>query len=210
MSPLDVPVDPAPPEATQWLLDELARPEYAAAQPTIVDLVGRAIADWLNGILSGSSGAPPLLALVIGLAVVAAIVVVAIVFGGRVRLARRAAAPHDLFDGDERRSARDLRDAAAEAAWRGDWAAATADAYRAIARGAAEREIVAVVPGMTAHGFATIAAGAFPMEAAALADAADAFDAVRYLGRAGSEEDYRAVAALGARLDAARAERVAG
>ncbi len=202
--PFDVPVDPGPPAATQWLLDELAKPEYQQAKPTLVDIVGQALADWLGAILSGSSGTPPILALVIGLAVVAAIIVLGVVFGGRARLDRRTASGGELFGSDERRSAKELRAAAAAAAQRGDWTTATADAYRAIARSAAEREVVVVAPGLTAHGFAGRAGVVFPAEAAALARAADAFDAVRYLGSAGTEPAYREIAALAERLIGAR------
>ncbi len=202
--PFDIPVDPAPPEATRWLVDELGKPEYQQAKPTLVDIVGQALAEWFDAVFSGSSGTPPVLAFAIGLVVVAAIIVLGVVFGGRVRLDRRSTVGGELFGADERRSARELRAAAAAAARRGDWASATADAYRAIARTAAEREVVAVVPGLTAHGFAIRAGAALPAESDALARAADAFDAVRYLGSSGAEGAYREVAALDARLLDAR------
>jgi len=202
--PLDVPVDPAPPEATRWLLDELGRPEYQQAKPTLVDIIGQALAEWFDALFSGEGGAPPLLAIALALVVVAAIVVLGAVFGGRVRLDRRAAAHLELFGAADARSARELRAAAAAAARRADWATATAEAYRAIAREAAEREAVVVVPGLTARGFAARAAAAFPGEAEALATAATAFDEVRYLGSPGSEAAYRELAALDARIAAAR------
>ncbi len=204
MQPLGVPVDPAPPEATRWLVDELSRPEYARAKPTLVDLVGEALARWFRDVFSGTGGTPPLLAIGIGLVALVAIIVVAALLGGRVRLNRRTTAGIELFGADERRSAGRLRADAAAAARRGDWAEATADAYRALARAVAEREAVLVTPGLTAHGFATRAAIAFPDETSALADAADAFDAVRYLGSSGTEAAYRDIAALDARVEAAR------
>nr|WP_228512118.1 DUF4129 domain-containing protein [Clavibacter sp. VKM Ac-2872] len=78
---------------------------------------------------------------------------------------------------------------AAEASRRaGDLAAAASDLFRAIAREQAERTIVAVDPGTTARGFARRAGSAHPAHAARLLVAADDFDAVRYLGRPGTEE----------------------
>jgi hypothetical protein len=210
MLPLVVPVDPAPPEATGWLVDELAKPEYAQARPTLIDLIGEAIARWFNDLFSGTGGAPPVLAIVIGLAVAAAIVVIAVIFGGRVRLTRRVTAERGLLDADERRSARELRADAARAAARGDWVAAIADDYRAIARDAADRELVLVVPGLTARGFAGRAGAAFPDEAPALERCAAAFDGVRYLGGGGTEAEYREVEALARRLAAARPAGVLG
>ncbi len=201
---LDVPVDPTPPEARRWLIDELGKPEYTQAKPTLVDLVGQALADWFRSVFTGASGTPPLLAIGIGLAVVVAIIVIAVLLGGRVGLNRRTPAAVELFGVDERRSASRLRADAAAAAKRGDWTSATADAFRAVARAAAERETVLVVPGLTAHGFAARAGTAFPDEAEELDAAAAAFDTVRYLGASGTEEGYRRIEALDTRIEAAR------
>lgn len=60
-----------------------------------------------------------------------------------------------------------------------------------------------VTPGTTAHGFAARAAAAFPQDGRALAEAADVFDAVRYLEATGTEAQYRELEALDARLSAA-------
>ncbi|MFZ2964893.1 MAG: DUF4129 domain-containing protein, partial [Rhodoglobus sp.] len=59
--------------------------------------------------------------------------------------------------------------------------------------------------GTTAHDFAARAGRAFPALAERLAGSAVAFDDVRYLGREGRQEQYRAIAALEADLRSARA-----
>jgi len=202
--PLGIPVAPSPPDATRWLVDELSKPEYQRARPTIVDVVGQTLADWFSRLFAGEGQAPPLLLLAVLLGIAVVIVVVALIVNGRPRRDRRAGTAFELFGAEERRGAARLRADAAAAARRGDWEHAIADAYRAVARGLGEREVVAVAPGTTARGFATRASAAFPAEAAALDAAAAAFDGVRYLGRSGSEAAYRAIAALDARLEAAR------
>lgn len=205
LAPADVPVEPTPPEAIEWLLEELSKPEYQAAQQTLVDRIAKAFFDWLNDLLSGVSGAvPDLFAIVVVMIVVAALVVLFIVFG-KPRLNRRsAAAPGALFGDEDVRDAAQLRRDAEAAAARGDWVTAIADRFRAVARAVADRELVPVLPGTTAHEFARGAVRPFPAEAAALAEAASAFDAVRYLSQPGSEAAYRSLAALDDRLRAAR------
>ena len=93
----------------------------------------------------------------------------------------------------------------AEAAARAsDHALATAEMFRAIARGLAERTVLTTMPGTTAHDFAVRAGRAFPQQAGALATASGAFDDVRYLGGTGSAEAYLQVAALEAELRATK------
>ncbi len=199
----DVPVVPTPPIATDWLREELADPAYRAAQPTVVDLIGRAIADWFASLFQGPFGAPPELLPVLLVAAGAVLVLVALLVFGVPRLRARTRVAAALFGDDDRRSAGDLRRDAADAASRGDWVAAIADRFRALARSVADREVIAVLPGTTAHAFAASAADPFPDERAALAAAADAFDAVRYLERAGDEAQYRAIVGLDDRIAAA-------
>src|SRR5262249_11151964 len=112
------------------------------------------------------------------------------------RLERRRRRERELFGDEDERDSDELRRVARTAAAAGDWAEATAELFRAIARRLAERTIVASFPGTTAHGVAGQAAGVFPDAASRLADAADDFDAVRYLGSPGSEEGYRRMEAL--------------
>jgi len=202
--PLDVPVEPAPPEATEWLIDELSKPEYNATQPGLLEIIGRAISDWFASLFDAASGGPmPFAWFLVALALVAVVVVVALLLRGLPRIQPRSRIDGGIMGEDARDAAAFRRDAATAAA-RGDYAAATIEMFRAIARGVAERELVAVTPGTTAREFADLAARAFPAEATALVNASAAFDAVRYLDHPGSSEAYASITALEARIRASR------
>jgi len=193
---LSPPLDPDAPEARRWVLDELAKPEYRAAEPTAFDLAAQAVRDWIVDLFSGATGLPaPALALIVVLAVSALVIVGLLVFGVP-RLRRRAGAPVPLFDDADVRDAPTLRRAADAAAARGDWTLAVEERFRALVRGLVERELVRVHPGTTAHGMADAAAGPFPGHARDLEAAAAAFDGVRYLARAGTEPVYLRVTEL--------------
>ena len=60
--PLDVPVDPDAPEARDWLVDELSKQPYQAAQPTFIDRLAQQIMQWLGDLidwLTGNGAAGP-------------------------------------------------------------------------------------------------------------------------------------------------------
>ena len=194
-----VPLEPDADDARRLLLDELGRPEYEAARPNALDLAAQAVADWIARVLGGASGGLADLApLVIGVLVLAVVVVAFLVFGAPRRDRRRRAARSGdgLFGSDDRRSAEELRRAAEAARRAGDLDSAVSDLFRAIAREQAERTIVTVDPGTTARGFARRAGSAHPGHGERLVAAADDFDAVRYLGRAGTEGMVDRLAAL--------------
>lgn len=204
---LEPPLDPDAPEARRLVLDELAKPEYRAAEPTAFDLAAQAVRDWIASLFSDAGGLPlPVLQLVLVVLGILLVVVGLLVFG-LPRLRRRARAAVPLFDDGDVRDAAALRDAADVAARAGDWPLAIEERFRAIVRGLVERELVRVHPGTTAHGMADAAARPFPHLAARLESAAADFDAVRYLARAGSEEAYGRVVALDAELAASRPPR---
>lgn len=200
----DVPVQPTPPEATQWLLDELADPVYRAAQPTILDRIGKAIADWLGSLFGAGTAAPDGILLAVVLAAVAVGIAVLLLVFGVPRRIRRSAGGGAVLGVDDRRSADRMRRDAAAAARRGDWVTAIADRFRALARAIADREVVTVLPGTTAHEVAIAAGIPFPDETEALSAAAAAFDEVRYLSKPGDEARYVAVVALDERIAASR------
>ena len=202
--PSDVPVEPLPPEAKQWLIDELSKPQYQAAKPTLFDQISKAIADWFGSLQVGDAQGPPAIGYTVIIALVVAGLVVAFLIYGRPRVNRRSSVVGELFGESDDRSAADMRAAAAVAASRGDYATATAELFRAIARGLAERSIVSVTPGTTAHGFAMQAAKTFPDFGTRLGDAATAFDEVRYLDHPGSVGAYESLVALESDLRAAR------
>jgi hypothetical protein len=201
----EVPVDPDADEARNWILDELSEPRYEAAKPTWFDQLSAAFIDWLMSLFEGGAGGPSGVLLAIVVVVVVAALVAAFLIFGMPALNRRSAVSGALFGNDDERSADQMRRAADAAASVGDWALAIEEAYRAIARGLAERTILATTPGTTAHGFAARAGTAFPKLADELAAAADSFDRVRYLGKPGTEAEYRTVVTLERELRTARA-----
>ncbi|TFD08308.1 DUF4129 domain-containing protein [Cryobacterium sp. TMT1-2-2] len=201
--PRDVPVVPDAPEARQWLREELAKAPYAAARPTWFDRASQAFLDWLQSLtISGDGNLKDWLPIVAVVLVLAALVAGWLLFGAP-RLARRRRAVLDLFGTIDQRSSAEMRTAAEATASSGDWSLACEEIFRALARGLAERTVLVVSPGTTAHDFAARARQAFPAHGPALALAADTFDRVRYLEQAGTEPDYRALAALEAELRSA-------
>ncbi|MDJ0378948.1 DUF4129 domain-containing protein [Cryobacterium sp. PH31-L1] len=201
--PRDVPVVPDAPEARQWLREELAKAPYAAARPTWFDRASQAFLDWLQSLtISGDGNLKDWLPIVEVVLVLAALVAGWLLFGAP-RLARRRRAALDLFGTIDQRSSAEMRTAAEAAARSGDWSLACEEIFRALARGLAERTVLTVSPGTTAHDFAARARLAFPASGPALALAADTFDRVRYLEQAGTEPDFSALAALEAELRSA-------
>ncbi len=203
------PLDPTSEHAHQQLQNELSKPEYQQAQPTLLDY----IRDWLQNLLqslfpqhAGAPGVPAINFVPIAIIlVVVVVVVIAFIVFGLPRLNRRSKVAGALFGEDDDRPSQAMRRAAVAAAASGDWATAIAEQFRAIARALSERTIVMTFPGTTAHGFASQAGAAFPDFSQRLAAAADSFDGVRYLGGAGTEAEYRAVSALDDDLRHARA-----
>lgn len=198
----DVPVDPDAPDARDWVLDELSKPEYQAAKPTFIDLIAQQIAkwfgdlfDWLSSSGQGSSGvgAPVWLALLIPVVI---LVVIAFLIYGLPRINRRSKVTGALFGEDDIRDAAAMRASAERAASAGDYTTAIAELFRALARGLAERTLVTTHPGTTAGEFARRAATVFPDSRAALITAATDFDGVRYLDRTGTREQWDAMVAL--------------
>jgi hypothetical protein len=198
------PVDPDADEARRWLVDELAKPDYRAAQPTWFDIVSAAIGDWFASLrFGGVDGGPNLGALIVVLAVIAALVVAFLVFG-LPRFARKSAVDGELFGDADYRDSATIRAAAEAAAASGDIDLAILEIFRSTARSLAERTVVSTSPGTTAHDFAVRAGAAFPEFAAALTTAAASFDGVRYLGRPGTRPEYDAMTGLESGLRAAR------
>jgi hypothetical protein len=200
----DIPVDPSAPDAQQWLRDELAKAPYQAARPTWFDRLSQAFLDWLGSLTAPSGDGFIAWVPLIITALVVGVMVAAFLIFGLPRLNRRSRLPAGLFGDDDRRTAEDMRRAGQAAALSGDWSLAIEEVFRAIARALVERTVLTVTPGTTAHDFAARAAVAFPDERGRLADAAVAFDQVRYLGRTGTEQGYRTLSDLESALAAAQ------
>lgn len=194
----DVPVDPDADEARNWVLDELVKPQYEAAKPTWFDRLASAVWEWLNS-LELSAGSGPSGLLIAAILVVAALVAAFLIFG-LPALNRRSAVAGSMFGAEETRTAADIRKSSEEAARTGNFTLAIEERFRSLAKGLAERTILTISRGTTAHGFAVKAAEPFPAFADRLIAAADAFDGVRYLGRDGTAEAYGQIADLEAEL----------
>lgn len=202
--PFDVPVDPEPPQARDWLIDELSKPAYQAAKPTLFDRIAAAIRDWFESLRFGEVQGPPAFGLGVVIAIVVIGLIVAFVIFGVPRINRRSAVARSLFGDDDVRTAARIREDAETAARGGDYSTAVVEMFRAIARGLAERTLATTTPGTTARDFAARAGGVFPGLSVRLAESAVVFDGVRYLGRSGTEGQYREIAGLEADLRAAR------
>ncbi len=107
--PWDVPVDPPPPDARNWLIDELSKPQYQAAKPTLFDEIAKAVGDWLNSLQVGDLEGPPVVGYAVIIALVIAGLVVAFVIFGLPRLNRRSSVAGVLFGDNDVRSAADMR-----------------------------------------------------------------------------------------------------
>jgi hypothetical protein len=194
--PSDVPVDPDAPDATNWLITELFKAPYQAAQPTLFDRIAKSVSDWLSSLQLGSAEGPPVLGLTVVIALVAGALVVAFLVFGLPRLNRRSRVTGSLFGDDDARTADRIRQDAERAAGRGDYSTAVVEMFRAIARGLAERTIITTTPGTTARDFAARTGLTFPALAERLVRSAASFDGVRYLDRTGTAEEFDAIASL--------------
>jgi hypothetical protein len=199
------PLTPDGDEARRWAERELADPAYAAAEPTPLDRIAQAIADFIESLfstqLSGDWG--PWVA-VIAAVIVVLVIAAAFLVWGVPRATGRSRTMAALFEAEEQRSAAELRRDAAACAGGGEWDAAIVLRFRALARGLVERGAVDTPPGATVHAFARAAARSFPASADELESAAAAFDDVRYLRRPGTEDLYRRIAAVDDTVTAAR------
>jgi hypothetical protein len=194
---LDVPVDPSADEARRLLREELSKQEYQAERPTWFDLFATWVRDRIeNAFGAGPGGGPPGAAFGIILVIIIAALVIAFLVFGLPRLNRRSKVSGVLFGEDDDRDSAAIRQSAAAAANAGDYTFAVAEAFRALARGLAERTILTVTPGSTARDFSARAGVPFPALAAAFTDAAANFDDVRYLGREGTRAQFEQVSTL--------------
>lgn len=144
------------------------------------------------------------------LGIVAVVVLLAFFIAGPPRRNRRGSMRGTIFGADDARDAAAMRQDAAAAAARGDYAEALAELYRALARGLDERSLVSILPGTTAHAFATAAGRVFPAARDGLELAARDFDAVRYLGAPGTREQWESLVALEGELRTVRTPSLPG
>jgi len=200
-----IPLIPDGDGARELAEKELAKPEYQAAKPTLIDQWARAIVDFLVGLFTPQHAVDlgPWAAIVIGAVLVAALIAVLLIWG-RPRRSRSRPAASVLLGFVDDRTAAQLRTDADRAAREESWPEAIVLRYRAIARALIERDLIAPAPGATAQTIAREAVIPFPGEAESLHEAAVAFDDVRYLGRPGSGELYRTLVSTDERLQRLR------
>lgn len=210
----DIPVDPDDEEARRWLEDELGRDDATYTEPETPQWL-QDFLDWLRDLLGSADVEAPTpgadtggtVGIIIAVVLVVAALVVAFAIFGLPRLRRRSKVTGDLFGEDDDRSSAQIRSAAQLAADAGDFTSAVVEVFRSLARDLAERGIVIAFPGTTAREFGRRASDVFPADAERLDDAAKVFDGVRYLGRTGTEDEWRRMSALAAELRAAKAPR---
>jgi hypothetical protein len=211
MGMIDVPVDPGADQARELLVQELSKTKYQEAAPqegpSWIDDFLDSVQRFLDS-LGGRETVPfwVVVLVIVGLAV---IVVAFLVFGVPKLRARSTIVDDELFEADDHRDAAAMRHDADAAAKAGEWARATAERFRAIARSLHERALVSTTPGSTAHDVARRAARVLPEHLDALEGAADDFDAVRYLGDAGDRARYERMVELDRALQRARPQTTA-
>lgn len=183
------PIEPGPEQAHSWLVDELSKPEYTQARPSLIDRVGQAIADWFQSLVVPGEGTLSAWLLVFAVVVVVALVIGAVAVWGRPRRSRTARSGPGLFGDDDQRPGHALLADARSAAALGDWDAAVLDAFRATARRFDERALIDLTPGTTARAFQQAAARVLPQHTEILAEVAARFDDVRYLHGHADQDD---------------------
>jgi hypothetical protein len=204
LSRLDPPVTPNGPTAQGWILQELAKGQYRASQPTWFDRAATAIRDWFDSLSAKSGPSIPGLAPVVIVVIAVVVLVIAFLVFGLPRLNRRSAVTGELFGDDDERSAAEILRAARAAAAAGDFSLAIVEGLRSIARSLGERTLVTMFPGTTAQDFARHAGALFPSRSHDLEAIATIFDGVRYLDEPGTEAQWRAVEQLARDLQSAQ------
>jgi hypothetical protein len=200
---LDVPVTPDAETAQSWLEDELSKPVYQDGSGPL-DRFAQWLSDLIDRLLnSSSSGGVPVLGYVVGAAVLATLIILAIRFWAPAFRGGRRGADAGVLDDDDR-TATQIEAAADAAAKNGDWSLAVLERYRAIVRGAEERVLIDDRPGRTALEAARDIGTALPEHGLDLISAAQTFGAVLYGHDDASADDHAAVAAIARRIAQAK------
>ena len=203
-----VPIDIGRDEARRAAADELAKPVYAHARPTLV----RRILGWLGHQLSGlwdkafgsgggGSGDGWVGVLIVLLLLIVIVVLVRLRFGP---VRRRVVAEHALFDETAPLDAAGYRRVAEEHAAGGRWAEAVRARLRAVIAALEERAVLDPRPGRTADVAAREAGALLPEQAPALLAAARVFDDIWYGEASAGPEDYQRLVAVDEAVGAAR------
>ncbi len=193
MSTIDIDRDAAH-DAAQAELSKSIYPK-----PSAIDMILGWLEDVLYRLTAGASKFPGgWLTVTVLLVLLVIAIVVAVRIARRAMRSSRSDAPA-LF-GDHLLTAAEHRATAERYAASGDWAPAIRHRLRAIARQLEENGVLDAVPGRTATELARAAGRALPTLAGELSSAADIFNDVTYGERPATEQQYRRIADLDARL----------
>ena len=200
--PADIPVVIGRDEAQRLARIELAKPEYAHQDETLVQRLISWIIERINDLLDRVGSTSPLAWFgIAGLVVLVVLVTIAI--RRRTGSLGREPSTTSLFT-DDVRSARAYREEAERFAAAGAWAEAVRARLRAVVRDLEERDLVDARPGRTADEIASDAGSALPSVAGGLRDGARTFDDVWYGGRPADAAAYRRLVDLDSAVAAAR------
>jgi hypothetical protein len=180
---------------------ELSKAIYHPHEP-LTQRVMNAISDLLNDLSQAGRAFPGGWWAAVTLAALLA-TIIAVVLSRTGPLARSRRAGDELMTGSGPLSAADHRLRAGRLADAGDYAGATVEGVRAIARELDDRTALTPRAGRTANEMAEEAAAALPAEAGALRSAALLFDDICYGDRPGTQAGYALVRELDARISAA-------
>jgi hypothetical protein len=180
---------------------ELSKAIYHPHEP-LTQRVLNAISDLLNDLSQAGRAFPGGWWAAVALAALLA-TIIAVVLSRTGPLARSHRAGDELMTGSGPLSAADHRLRAGRLADAGDYAGATVERVRAIARELDDRTVLTPRAGRTANEMAEEAAAALPAEAGALRNAALLFDDICYGDRPGTQAGYALVRELDTRISAA-------
>ncbi len=199
-------LEPSEPTAREWLTRELAKGEYAEAQPTLYDR----FMDWLDNVLANAGSLSANGGVLLIVLTVVVIVVAVLLVNGPARRAQRIGGGSAAVFGSALRTASDHRKLAEQHAAAGRWAEAIQERFRAIVRSLQERTVLDDRPGLTADEAAGEAGRRFGALEPRLRQAALAFDEVSFGDRPGDRARYAELAQLDADLTAARPAALTG
>jgi hypothetical protein len=205
--PVGVPVDPDAATGRRWATEELLDPVYHE-QRSLLSRLWDWLAEQLAGLRTPAALDPVAVLVVVG--VIVAVLVVAFLVAGPVRVARRGSADRRVLDHDDARTAQEIRSAADAAASRGDWSMAVLERYRAIVRGLEERTVLEERVARTAHEAALAAAVRLPSLGDELVAAGRTFDDVAYGDEPATSDDERRLRELDGRVRDTRPTAAAG
>lgn len=181
---------------------ELAKPAYDEARPSVFRRFLDELIDALNRVLDGPSvGLDPRLAGVLFVLVLTLVTVVILLRVGPISRQRQQG---PLFAGAAPLTADGHRAAADTAAGEGRWADAVRERLRAVVRELEARGVLDPRPGRTADEVAGDAGAAVPDIAAPMREAATLFNEIWYGGREAGPASYDVLVEVDRRVAAAR------